>query len=829
MSSAATASAVALVASFGPPADIVWENRLATVLVLVGFALIEQLTHNIEIKHQSIGHSPSEIAMAVGLLILNPYELVAARVIGGAIGLLALDRTTSFKFRFNLAHFALETALAVTFFSAIRSFAGDSLLGSWFALMASLGAVTMLGGAFVTATIAQFDGDVLRRVKNDLRTGPFVHMPAVAFAASAAIPIEVDLQLWLIAAVPGPVIWLVVRANGALRHRYDDLASVHDFSRLLGEAVDFQTLASTAAETMCETLRADGVVLRVWTEDGEAIDAVAGREMDPASFLPTDINDETWADALRSTQPLRLGELSHGLSAPLTSAGFGDAYVAPIADDAGLVGVMVIAGRMGASTSFDDDDTSRLRSMIQQLTLAARKERLRAQMQFDATHDRLTSLPNRSHFEHLVNQAGADGQSGAVLLIDLDRFKQINDAFGHHAGDTLLIEAARRIRQACVIADAVARFGGDEFAVFMPHVSSDEALVIASSISEWLERSFDIQSANVAVGASIGIAVMPHDGRDATSLIRCADIAMYDAKSRRTRSSLYRTSLDKNDNDRSTMLNDLRAALREHQIDIHFQPQIDVATRKLIGAEALARWEHPTKGRIHPSDFIEVAEQAGLIEELTGQVLELACQANARWKELGFDISVAVNISPQSLLDERLGSVVEQTLRSTTINPQQLVLEITESTMMADDERSHRVLHGLSQLGVQVSVDDFGTGFSSLVNLRQLPVNEIKIDRSFVTSMLDEQEDQTIVRSTVELGHNLGLRVVAEGVETIGVFNRLAQFGCNSAQGFGISRPLPNQAFEAWLIEHGHDPIRLMDSEPPSSASVVGEVVDSAP
>ena len=827
ITAAAAATAIVILACLGPVSDIAWEHRLTTVLVLLGFLLTEQLTYDIEVKHQAIGHSPSEIALAIGLLLLNPYELVAARVIGGGIGLLMMDRTTSFKFRFNVSHFAAETAVACALFATVRSATGDSVLGLWFALMASLSIATNLGGVIVTATIAQFDGDVLRRVRHELRIGPLVYLPAVAFAASVAIPVAIDPQLGLIAAVPGPVILLVVRANNSLRHRYDDLTSVHDFSRLLGEAADFQTLASTAAETICETLRANGVALRIWTEDGVSIDAIAGQEMEMSNFLPADPTVAAWAGSLSSPRPLRLDELSPELATPLTSAGFIDAFVAPIADDAGLVGVMIIAGRLGATRSFDDDDTSRLHSMIQQLTLAARKERLRTQMQFDATHDRLTSLPNRGHFEQLVNQAGADGQTGAVLLIDLDRFKQINDAFGHHAGDTLLIEAARRIRLACVIADAVARFGGDEFAVFMPHVSRDEALMISGAISEWIEQSFDIDSANVAVGASIGIALMPQDGRDAASLIRCADIAMYDAKSRRTRASLYRASLDKNDNDRSTMLNDLRSALREQQISIHFQPQIDVATRQIVGAEALARWEHPTKGRIHPGDFIELAEQAGLIEELTGQVLALACQATARWNKLGFDISVAVNISPQSLLDERLGSVVEQTLRSTTINPQRLVLEITESTMMADDVRSHRVLHSLSQLGVQVSVDDFGTGFSSLVNLRQLPVNEIKIDRSFVTSMLDELEDQTIVRSTVELGHNLGLRVVAEGVETAGVFHRLAEFGCDIAQGFGICRPLPTATFETWLIEHGHEPIPLVDSETPSPTSAVGQIVDS--
>lgn len=594
---------------------------------------------------------------------------------------------------------------------------------------------------------------------------------------------------------------------------------------MLNDAIDVQSLGQTAAETVCSSLRADAVALRVWSEGGGVTDAFAGQPLG-LECLPLEPDDPEWASSM-SGSLVSLTALPPALAARLTAAGFSDALVAPIADEAGVVGVVVVAGRIGAHASFDDDDASRLGSMVQQLTLATRKELLRDQMQFDATHDRLTSLPNRSLFEQLVNRSFDAGTTGAVLLIDLDRFKQINDTFGHEAGDTLLVEAASRISQACVVNDAVARFGSDEFAAFVPHISEAEATIVAAAISERLERSFDIESAAVAVGASIGIAMVPQHGHDAATLIRRADIAMHDAKSRRAQTSIYQETLDTNDHNRSTLLNDLRTALREGQIAVHFQPQIDVVTRQVIGAEALARWEHPMKGRIQPGDFIELAEQAGLIEELTGQVLLQACRAMARWNELGFDISVSVNISPQSLMDERLGSVLEQTLGATTIDPARLMLEITETTMMANDDRSHRVLHNLSQLGVQVSVDDFGTGFSSLVNLRRLPVNEIKVDRSFVDSMLHEHDDDIIVRSTIELGHNLGLVVVAEGVETAAVLNRLAELGCDVAQGFGISRPLPAVAFEAWLLRQGHGPVTIVDDQPEASVrSVVRQAID---
>lgn len=274
---------------------------------------------------------------------------------------------------------------------------------------------------------------------------------------------------------------------------------------------------------------------------------------------------------------------------------------------------------------------------------------------------------------------------------------------------------------------------------------------------------------------------------------------MYDAKARRIRASTYREELKADNADRLTLLDDLRGALRNRQIDVHFQPQVDLASGGICGAEALARWEHPELGRIPPDDFIELAEQAGLIEELTGQVLELATAAAAAWHARDQYLSVSVNISAQSLLDERLETLVARSLISSGIDPAMLMLEITESTMMAEQSQTHRVLNRLSRLGIRLSVDDFGTGFSSLVNLRQLPVDEIKVDKSFVMEMMLEHDDDVIVRSTIDLGHNLGLSVVAEGVETSATQARLRELGCDIAQGYGISRPLPREQFERWL------------------------------
>jgi diguanylate cyclase (GGDEF)-like protein len=607
----------------------------------------------------------------------------------------------------------------------------------------------------------------------------------------------VDPRLGVVALVPAPVVWLALRSHGALIQRFTDLASVHDFSRDIGDAADLRAIAETAAVRFAEHLRAERVALRLWMPDGTSIDAVVG----DVSFdlVPKHANEVGWRRALARREAVRVSKLDYDLRTALEANDFLGGIIAPIADEQGQLGLAIVGDRNGASDEFDDDDASRLTAMSQQLAVAVRKGQLHSQIQFEATHDRLTSLPNRSYFETWISQSAEAGDTGAVLMLDLDRFKQINDAFGHHAGDVLLTEAAVRIRAACEPGDVVARFGGDEFAVFAPSQNGEQAQLLAESISIALEEEFDIGPANVAIGASIGVALLPDHERDATNLLRCADIAMYDAKTRRIRVSTYRSELEENSAERLTLLNDLRTALRQEKIEVHFQPQVALRSGRVSGVEALARWEHPDLGRIRPDIFIEIAEQAGLIEELTSQVLTLATNAAADWHRAGLDLSVSVNISAQSLLDERLESIVARTLLASEMKPELLILEITESTMMTDAARTDRVLHGLSELGVRLSVDDFGTGFSSLVNLRNLPVDELKIDRSFVTEMMVKHDDDVIVRSTIDLAHNLGLQVVAEGVETPDVLQRLADLGCDVAQGFGISRPVPREMFETWL------------------------------
>jgi diguanylate cyclase (GGDEF)-like protein len=421
-----------------------------------------------------------------------------------------------------------------------------------------------------------------------------------------------------------------------------------------------------------------------------------------------------------------------------------------------------------------------------------------------ATTDELTGLVNREHFRERL-QAEVDGATGAtafaVMLMDLDHFKEINDTLGHHYGDVLLRELGPRLAEAVGTDGLVARLGGDEFAVLSGMRSADPGRLelAARELLVCLQQPFAIDELTLEVTASVGIARFPEDGRDPHTLLRCADVAMYEAKAKQAGTSLYRPSHDNHSTRRLTVFTDFRRALAADEIVVHYQPIVDVNDLGVRGAEGLVRWEHPQLGLLAPGAFVSAVEQTGLIGPMTRHVLERAIAQCAAWRAEGRELSVAVNLSARNLLDRDLLREIERMLHAYGLPPDALKLEITESMLMADPDRARTTVTGLSDLGVSISVDDFGTGYSSLANLRRLPIDELKIDRSFVTPMLRDESDLIIVRSTINLAHDLGLGIIAEGVEDQLTLARLAHLGCDLAQGFHLSKPLPAAEFAAWM------------------------------
>jgi diguanylate cyclase (GGDEF)-like protein len=420
---------------------------------------------------------------------------------------------------------------------------------------------------------------------------------------------------------------------------------------------------------------------------------------------------------------------------------------------------------------------------------------------YQALHDALTGLPNRTLFQDRTAAAlrgsARSGTEVAVMLLDLNRFKEVNDTLGHQYGDALLLQVADRIARSLRGDDSVARLGGDEFAVLLPVSSWDGARIAAERIGNALGQ-FSVQDVDLEVDASIGV-VIADDHDDVESLLRHADVAMYDAKRAHRPYARYEESRDDNSRSRLVLLGDLRRAVENDELILHFQPKIDVATGGVDSVEALVRWQHPTRGLIQPDEFIQIAENTAVIHPLTTKVLHLALAQARRWADRGLPISVAVNISVRSLLDVAFPEHVRRLLAEHGVDPQFLTLEITESAVMTDTAMALRVLQGLDALGIKLSIDDFGTGYSSMAYIKSLPVRELKIDRSFVMGMTADAGNALIVRSTIELGHNLGLRVVAEGVEDQGALEALGQMGCDLLQGYHVCRPVPVAELDRWL------------------------------
>jgi diguanylate cyclase (GGDEF)-like protein len=427
---------------------------------------------------------------------------------------------------------------------------------------------------------------------------------------------------------------------------------------------------------------------------------------------------------------------------------------------------------------------------------AAQNQLHAAENQYQALHDALTGLPNRTllrdRTDQAIRQADRALVPAALLLIDLDRFKEVNDSLGHHHGDRLLIKVGERLRDSLREVDTVARLGGDEFAVLLPRIETSEgATTVAGKIQAALEEPFLLDDLALNVEASIGVAIYPHHGSDSDELLQHADIAMYMAKDTHAGFVLFDPKHDQHSPGRLALLGELRRAIDQQQLVLHYQPKVDAHTGQTLGVEALVRWQHPEHGVLPPGDFIPLAERTGLIGPLTHYVLDAALRQCRAWQQAGHELSMAVNVSARSLLDLAFPDQVASLLARWELPARLLVLEITESTIMADPTHALEILSRLDAMGVQVSIDDFGTGYSSMAHLKSLPVHELKIDRSFVAHMLSNASDAVIVRSTIDLGRNLGLRIVAEGVEDHGTLQELDALGCDEIQGYYISRPVP--------------------------------------
>ncbi|WP_019557872.1 putative bifunctional diguanylate cyclase/phosphodiesterase [Thiomicrorhabdus arctica] len=452
------------------------------------------------------------------------------------------------------------------------------------------------------------------------------------------------------------------------------------------------------------------------------------------------------------------------------------------------------------------DSRKLLREEVEAKKLALNAQQLISeQMEYQSLHDSLTKLPNRKLFNQKVRallhyDQRSKAQRFCVMLLDLDRFKEINDSLGHQLGDLVLIELANRLTEVLPEAELIARLGGDEYAILTRRCDAGCLNDQLERIFSALKFHFNLEGFHLSVDASVGVSCYPKHGSTREKLVRHADIAMYHAKTHGLSWSIYEQKFDVSTPDRLRLVSDLRFALENQQLTLHYQPKLCLKTHKIVSMEALARWQHPEFGMIAPDVFIPMAEQSNLINSLTTWLIETALKQLKEWHgTYSESMSMAVNISAKNLQDATLSTGLIQKLTEYDIAPEFLTLEITETMMMQDPEQSRLVIQGLSDLGIKIAIDDFGTGYSSLSYLKRLAVDQVKIDRSFTMNMLTEPDDKIIVESTINLAHSLGMEVVAEGIEVAEVITLLQALGCEYGQGYYICRPMKGDSIFDWL------------------------------
>ena len=437
--------------------------------------------------------------------------------------------------------------------------------------------------------------------------------------------------------------------------------------------------------------------------------------------------------------------------------------------------------------------------------ITSRKARIAA-LHYQAMHDALTDLPNRTllldRLQQAIRSAERSENNLSLLLLDLDRFKEVNDTLGHHVGDKLLQQIAQRLKQVLRESDTVARLGGDEFCLLLPTATIEQAMLIARKVINAVEKALYVEGHSLSVGASIGIASFPVHGDNPLVLLQRADVAMYVAKRSNKGFTVYDVNVDQHSLRQLAISSELKNAIETNQLVLYYQPKVDLRTNRLSGVEALIRWRHPKHGLLLPDEFIPLAEQSGLIKPLTIWVLHHALAECQRCLDNGHDIRVSINLSMANLSDLSFADEILSILNQHSVGSGRLKLEVTETALMEEPENVIKALHRLNAMGLRISIDDFGIGYSSLTYLQQLPVNELKIDKSFGLSLVDDPNSVVIVRSTIDLAHKLGLRVVAEGVESQETLELLEQLGCDAVQGFYLGKPMPMKEMLTWVIDH---------------------------
>ncbi|MCW2506822.1 MAG: hypothetical protein JWO79_5106 [Actinomycetia bacterium] len=779
------------------------------------FAATEGFVIHLRVRRGGHAVSLSEIPLVLGLLGTDPVLFLLTRIVAGAIGLALFRRQRGVKLLFNVALLGITSLVAIFLFHQIAGPSTELGPRQWIAAYTAMFVTDVLAVVLVTAAIAFHDDrGEWKRLRAAMQGTPLVAI-TTSFALLTALVARTDPRAVALLGVVSLAAYLAYRGYARQSQGHAQVEELYEFTRALGNSLDTREVVRIVLDQARDQLRAEKAELLVPSLDGHGflqIQMIGQGEVvsNRIDELP---QGEWWAPAADGQpvlQPLGTTKPARAKRGRGAADVYADGMAVPV-QLGELTGVLLVSGSLADITTFEEEHLRLFQALANHASVSLANVQLVDKLRREATekehlalHDPLTGLANRRQFQTLVDAALAatPDDTFAVMLMDLDQFKEVNDALGHDTGDALLHEVGARLQRRLGARGLVARLGGDEFAVLLPSISSrEDALAVGEDLTHAMERPVPVGHLMLDARASIGISFAPDHGDNANTLIQRADVAMYAAKKARSGVRVYQPEDDQNTPTRLAFIADLRTAIQRCELDVVFQPKVDPRTGAVIGAEALSRWHRTGHGFVPPDQFIEIAEHSGLIRPLTFQVLETALARCAEWRAKGHMLHVAVNLSPSSLVDRTLSDTVARLLVQAGLPASALTLEITESSIMADPARSLATLDGLHALGVKLSIDDFGTGYSSLGRLRSLPIQEVKIDKSFVQRLMHDASDQAVAHSAIQLGHALGLQVVAEGVEDAETAAHLAKVGCNVIQGYYISKPVDHLSLLTWLAE----------------------------
>jgi diguanylate cyclase (GGDEF)-like protein len=775
------------------------------LIFLVLFWAAEVTVLRLEIRRQVLVVTLIELPLLLSLFYLPPLTIVLVRLVASTLAQV-WQRVVPVKSCFNVAVNITGAALAglIVRLNAPALVADDPKL--WLLLFAAVSLAVLTTLVAVVGVVSLVQGPMSRSdIVDAAVSGMIVSTVNVVIGLAALLVLQQTPWGLALLAVLAVVFVFGYRAYAKFVRQHRTLSRLYDLTQAVGEGSRDGTVIDVLLARVRELLRAEYATL--WLpESGRHPEVLLSSRADYSGLLDSAGSpDQLRGRAVEGGQTIAIGPKlpEEHLLTVLREHGIKDAIVVPLRSGDAVIGTLEAAGRLGDRAHFSMDDVRLLETVAAHAGVAVENSRLVDRLRFDAYHDALTGLPNRRRMLGALDEAikvQAPGEVVAVLLFDVADLREVNDSLGHGAGDRVLAEVARRLRDLAPPAALLARVGGDEFALTVRTASAESAVALAVKTRESLQDAMVLGALTVDVDCAVGVAVHPDHGADSATLLQRADVATHAAKARHSSVQLFSPSLESRSVRRVGLAGDLRRALDNNDLEVYFQPKVGLRDRRLVGVECLARWDHPVHGPVAPEDFVAVAEHTGQLGRLTEAVLREGMRRAREWENAGRELPISVNLSPRTLLDAAFPDQVSALLEEYSLAPGRLTLEITEDGVVGEPERPLPVLRRLHGLGVRLSIDDFGTGASSLAHLRRLPVQEIKIDRSFVQGVATDQGDLAAVKTAIDLGRHFGLSVVAEGVESELTLTVLQEIGCDVCQGFLFSRPLPYERLDAWYM-----------------------------